>query len=663
VSSSFDAFSDASYLRTLTDAVPQIVFIDSVDGVVEYWNARWYEYTGLTAEQSFGPERYSVVHPDDRAVLVTHFPRSLKTGQPFDMELRVRRASDGTYRWHLSRAVPLRDAQGKILRWYGTLTDIEDQKRVEETLRYLSDAESRLASSLDVETTLRHLAASAIGGFADWCGIYERLDDGSTPVVVIAHRDPEKVKLAQQFTTEFPVQRDDAISNVIESGEPLLLPPITEEMMREQAHDPRQFELLLQLGLRSAMVLPLRASGKTLGAISLVSSESDRIFTQEDLRLAQVLAERAALAWQNARLLRDALESEQRFRTLAETIPAMVWVCESNGTIRYANRQWLEFFGSPSDRLTEWRMRDHLHPEDFQRANARWKLSLQTGTPFEVEYRARNSAGRYEWFLVRSHPLRDESGQVVTWFGTSTSIDQQKLALERQQLVADTLQEAFIPKVLPNSARVRFDGAYFPSQIDARVGGDWYDATALTKDLIVFSIGDVCGHGVEAAVAMGRVRQAIVGAAIDTPDPGRVLEKVNRLLVLQDAPIVTAVVGFIDLAANTISLASAGHPATILIDHDEAEHFSSGDLPLAVQPGATYMTKAYTVESETFVALYTDGLIEARRDVAADEVRLLAAVRRAERGELSASQIRDTVLADVASSDDVAILTIRIFPA
>src|SRR5207302_1566849 len=91
-------------------------------------------------------------------------------------------------------------------------------------------------------------------------------------------------------------------------------------------------------------ILPLRSSGKMLGAISLVSSESGRLFAEEDLRFAQVLAERAALAWQNARLLRDAVDSERLFRTLAETIPAMVWICESNGKMRYANRRWHDYF-------------------------------------------------------------------------------------------------------------------------------------------------------------------------------------------------------------------------------------------------------------------------------------------------------------------------------
>jgi PAS domain S-box-containing protein len=662
VNFSSDAFANASHLTTLADAVPQIVFIDNTEGDVEYWNARWYEYTGLTPEQSFGPGRYSVVHADDRAALITQFPRSLKAGLPFDMELRMRRASDGMYRWHLSRVVPLRDTAGKIIRWYGTLTDIDDQKRVEETLRYLSDAQNRIGSSLDVETTLRHFAASAIGGFADWCGIYERSEDGGISAVVIAHKDQQKVELAKQLSTEFPVQSGDAIWSVIESGEPFLLANIDEAMLREQVQNPRQLELLLALGLRSAMILPLRSAGKSLGAISLVSSESERVFTQTDLRFAQVLAERAALAWQNARLLRDAVESERRFRTLAETIPAMVWVCEPNGAIRYTNGRWREFFNSEDDGARQWRMRDHVHPDDFERANARWKLSLQTGTPYEVEYRSRNAAGRYEWLLVRSDPLRDDTGAVLSWFGTSTSIDRQKLALERQKFVADTLQEAFIPKVLPDSARVHFNGAYFAAQVDASVGGDWYGATALSDDLIVVSIGDVCGHGIEAAVTMGRVRQAILTASMDTTDPARVLEKVNRLMILQDAPIVTATVVFVDLRANTITFASAGHPPAIIFSGGDMQTYCSGDIPLAVQANATYTSRTSKIDSEMFVVLYTDGLVEARRDLPADELRVFAAAKRASEGKIGAAQIRDEVLSGVQSSDDVAILTMRLLP-
>ncbi|GAC1388541.1 MAG: hypothetical protein NVSMB31_02670 [Vulcanimicrobiaceae bacterium] len=647
--------------------MPQIVFVDSPEGVPEYWNARWHEYTGLTPEQSIGPERYSIVHPDERAALVTQWPRAIKNGLPFEMELRMRRAADGMYRWHLSRVVPLRDESGNILRWYGTLTDIDDQKRVEQALRFLSDAGNRFAQTLDVQQTLQYLAESAIEGFADWCGIYRNDGERGIPVVAIAHKDSRKVELARQFTAEFPVRPGDAISTVIQTGEPLLMPPIEDETMRAQVQDPRQLQTLLELGLRSAMILPLKAGGATLGAISLVSAESGRRFEDRDLRLAQALAQRASLAWANAQLhetnrqsLQSALESEQRFRTLAESIPALVWVCEPNGQIRYANHQWLDYFGYATPEIANWTMGAVVHPDDFAQASARWKHSLQTGAPYEVEYRARNATGSYEWFLVRGDPVLDESGDVIRWFGTSTLIAEQKRAFERQRLVADTLQDAFIPKLLPALPGIVFDAAYFPAQVDARVGGDWYDATALDDYLVVFSIGDVCGHGLDAAVAMGRVRQAIVGAAIDAPDPGEVLAKVNRLLVLQEAPIVTAIVGFINLRSRLLVLASAGHPPALVCVAGQTSEFLSGDIPLGINPHATYRTKTYALDQETFVALYTDGLTEARRDVQIDEARVVNAVERAQRGEISAAQIRELVLQETQSVDDVAILTVRI---
>jgi len=195
---------------------------------------------------------------------------------------------------------------------------------------------------------------------------------------------------------------------------------------------------------------------------------------------------------------------------------------------------------------------------------------------------------------------------------------------------------------------------------DARVGGDWYDAVALDDELVVFSIGDVCGHGLDAAVTMGRVRQAIVGVALDTKDAGTVLAKVNRLLALQQAPMITAVVGFIDLHANRLNIASAGHPASIIISDGKVQLLQTGDIPLAVDGTASYATRTFSLEKETFVTLYTDGLIEARRDLAADQQRVISAAKQAAHGSMSACDIRDYVLGTTASSDDVSVLTVRI---
>jgi len=119
-------------LRDVIEAMPTMVWIAGTDGSNEFGNRRWQEYTGLSHERTVGPVWQDVVHPTDLKRHWEKWSASLASGEPFENEVRYRRAADGEYRWFLSRAVPLRDEHGKILRWYGVSTDIEDRKRAEE---------------------------------------------------------------------------------------------------------------------------------------------------------------------------------------------------------------------------------------------------------------------------------------------------------------------------------------------------------------------------------------------------------------------------------------------------------------------------------------------------------------------------------------------------
>jgi PAS domain S-box-containing protein len=119
-------------LRDVIEAMPTMVWIAGTDGSNEFGNRRWQEYTGLSHERTVGSGWQDAVHPTD---LKRHWEKwcaSLASGEPFENEVRYRRAADGQYRWFLSRAVPLRDEHGKILKWYGVSTDIDDRKRAEQ---------------------------------------------------------------------------------------------------------------------------------------------------------------------------------------------------------------------------------------------------------------------------------------------------------------------------------------------------------------------------------------------------------------------------------------------------------------------------------------------------------------------------------------------------
>lgn len=137
----------AARFRQIADSMPQIVWTARPDGGMDYFNQRWYDYTGATFEQTRDWGWRSMVHPDDLDVALERWKQAVATGEPFESEYRFRHP-DGTYRWHLGRAEPIRNARGRIVQWFGTGTDIEDQKQSEAALKAAYDHEHRIAAAL-----------------------------------------------------------------------------------------------------------------------------------------------------------------------------------------------------------------------------------------------------------------------------------------------------------------------------------------------------------------------------------------------------------------------------------------------------------------------------------------------------------------------------------
>jgi PAS domain S-box-containing protein len=130
--------------RLIIDTVPAQLWTETPEGVVDFVNRRWVDYTGMTLEQAVGSGWNRMVHPDDLERVLSKWRKLISEGKPREIESRLRR-SDGEYRWFLSRVCPLVDRSGHILGWYGTDTDIHDRKVAEETLRrsegYLAEAQ------------------------------------------------------------------------------------------------------------------------------------------------------------------------------------------------------------------------------------------------------------------------------------------------------------------------------------------------------------------------------------------------------------------------------------------------------------------------------------------------------------------------------------------
>lgn len=138
-----------SRFRQLADAIPQIVWMTDSKGKTDFHNERWFEYTGLSPSSSQADDWHSVVHPDDGERVNNVWEVAARNGEAFEQELRIRHVASGDYRWFLTRAIPIQDASGQPLRWFGTSTDIDDQKRIEQQLRVNDRIYQAIGESID----------------------------------------------------------------------------------------------------------------------------------------------------------------------------------------------------------------------------------------------------------------------------------------------------------------------------------------------------------------------------------------------------------------------------------------------------------------------------------------------------------------------------------
>ncbi len=237
-----------------------------------------------------------------------------------------------------------------------------------------------------------------------------------------------------------------------------------------------------------------------------------------------------------------------------------------------------------------------------------------------------------------------------------------RAAYEAEKRVAQTLRGAFTQNVLPEPALLGLDATYLPAAEEAKIGGDWYDAFELPGDRVLLAIGDVAGHGIDAAVAMNATRQLVMSCALIDPRPGPVLERVNAELYRGRAPMVTAMVALVDARTCEFVYAAAGHPPAVLLEPGRGARFLEvGSVPLGVLGNAVYRDHRVRSMPGALLVLYTDGMIEHSRDVVAGEELLLAAVESAAQATPAniATAIRQRIFGDGKPSDDVAILTLR----
>jgi serine phosphatase RsbU (regulator of sigma subunit)/anti-sigma regulatory factor (Ser/Thr protein kinase) len=241
------------------------------------------------------------------------------------------------------------------------------------------------------------------------------------------------------------------------------------------------------------------------------------------------------------------------------------------------------------------------------------------------------------------------------------SLDHARL-YERERTTADALQRAMLPAQLPQLPDIRFSASYSAASESQRVGGDFYDAFELPDGRIALTIGDVTGHGLEAAVIMGEIRQGLRAASFESAEPAAILDRANRLFVASGRTVfVTAIFGILDPVTGRFVYATAGHPSPFVASNGTVRRLPASGLPIGLRDdeGVDF---ALRLHAPSTLVLFTDGLMEFDRDITAGEERIEAAVRALAEEEIDhlAGALMKAVLGADEPNDDVAILTLSV---
>ena len=388
------AVQDELTLRQIVDGISALVAVLTPDGAVEIVNRQVLDYFGKTLEEMKEWSSSDAVHPDDLPGVIAVWTRSIESGRPYDVELR-QRGADGVYRWFHAQGLPVRDAEGCILRWFVLQTDVDERKKAEEKARrteeYLTEAQhlSRTGS----------FGCNVSSGEIFWSDETFRIfgyDRATKPAVeaILERAHPEdKARVQEQILRATREGKDCDLEYR------LLLPDDSVKHVHVVAH----------------------ASKDEPGGFEFVGAVMD------------VTAAKEA----GERIRKD----ERELATTIETIPALVLSFLPDGTVDFVSHRWLDYVGLSREEMFPTRKplsptlggawKSTNHPDDLDRALNRWQAALATGEPLELETRYRRADGQYRWFLVRSVPLRDEIGQIVKWYATFTDIDDRKQAEEK----------------------------------------------------------------------------------------------------------------------------------------------------------------------------------------------------------------------------------------
>jgi PAS domain S-box-containing protein len=429
----------AQQFADLIGILPIMAFSVRPDGWTDFVSDSWQEYSGFSLEATTGGGWHATVHPDDFDRHLEKWRASLASGEPFVNEVR-HRSAHGEYRWFLVRAMPLRDAQGRIVKWYGALTDIDDHKRGEA----LRAGEKRLLEMIATGVKLKEILNAL-------CLIIEEQRGGTLASVLLLNPDgvhldiaagpalPEEWQLQMQKLPIGPCA--GSCGTAAYRGSPVIVCDIATDPLWEV---PEHRACALKHGLRASWSRPVLSNqGKVLGTFCMYYREP-RSPSPQDLELLDVATHLVRIAIERDRG-EEALRRSEAYLTEAQRLTQTgSWALNpGTGKRLYWSEEMFQIFGLDPRRGipgADEAIRV-VHPEDRDRILARIDKASREKSEFMEDYRLLLADGTLKHVHVIGHPVLNGTGDVVEYVGTAVDVTERKLAEEEherlRQLEAD----------------------------------------------------------------------------------------------------------------------------------------------------------------------------------------------------------------------------------
>ena len=629
---------------------------------------RWSRNSGALygLEPGYEPASYedflALVHPADRAAVAAAVSDALERAQDYEIDFRAP-WPDSTMHWLSARGHAITGDDNATLRIVGIVSDITERKRMTEQHRFLAEAGELLAASLEVEATLAHVSQLLVAELADWCSV-QMVEKGKLRTSVVAHRDPEMMALVDRLQTDYPPSPEPAgvARAVLETGQPVVIDEIPDELLVEAAVDDNHLEILRSLGLCSALTVPISVRGTILALMTLVSAESGRRFTPADVTFAEEFARHAAMALDNARLHQESVRARNRAERSSTQLQAVhnvviklsqasdvasvahaavdegvtalgadrgaVVLRSDDGpamvaSVGYSPERLAAFgpsLGQPGP-LAEAMTRGttvfcgNLHELVERYPNLRPIMeNVDEGAFSSAPLRTPDGLiGAIGFVYERSRAFTKEDRTLITSLAQHVALAiERSMLFERIRSVAEALQAALAPPALAGEGRIPAAARYRAAGVGA-IGGDWYDVVDSPRGSQIFVIGDVVGRGLEAVATMAQLRHSLRMLLLEGHKPSDALATLSSVASVDTSALCSTVLcAEVEAGSDQVRLTSAGHLPPVIVGAGAARLV---DLPvgppLGVPGGAPDHTVA--IADGECIVLYTDGLIE-RRD-------------------------------------------------